>query len=849
MITLTPEEFSQRYGEESLAQFPTSIPEQPSFLERVKQTAQSGMQMGQESYGKYLESPDKTLGGGIRAGAGLAAGVSRAVASPILEAPGFKQVGEAFGKTGEFIESKVLGGKPSDLLSKLPEGVLETTSNIAETAVNVAALEGTTQQVRALPGQIRAGVSKVKGMTPPAGQAFQKMAQATGNQSPQIMNRVARLKPTDANNFQRLSGKTHGEYLSETGNFGTPDKIVANEAQKFTQSRLDVDNALSQLPGEYKVGALKDALKELVIKAKSESSKNVKAPYLDKTMEFANKYNKQGLTMSEINEVKRLYERHVKLGYNKLMNAEKVQRATNVDNALREWQVKQASELGFKNIKEMNKQTQLSKFMVDKLGAQITGKTGLNEVSLTDWIMLSGGDPTAIGGFLTKKFLSSNAVQAKIAQMLKQGEAAPPVKPSLNGGYTKPQSPLLPGKGLKKAPSSNTTPSQINKASIKNDTAPTNKTSNRIIEQSVPQKKGLIQRMVDRYKNTPNKQGGFINVGEPLSTSGPRFEPRIQEIVSKMAEQNLGGAKYWPESVAKRLRGELRDKSVSLKESDLNKTKRTGFYTDFLDKKLNEVVPRNKSLTGKEAKIQEASIEKYTKNRESLMKEYQDKNGKVVNADEAKKLFADVGYSGINSAAVHEASSALVKDVWKKLLKSSRSEDAVITVGGSGTGKSTAVNNYLPNEVQKAGAIFDGNLSTLKTAKARIQEAIDAGMHPTLVYVYREIADSWKNGVIKRMLINPEEGGRVVPLSVFLENHKGSYNVVKTLLDDSELGKSFDIKMVDNSLGEGRQQLLDRSKFDSINYEGNLRDKLVAETKELYDEGTITKEQYEALIK
>lgn len=461
MRTLTPEEYESIYGEGSMAQFPTSIPEQPSYLQRVKQTVQSGMQLGQESYGEYLESPEKTLGGGIRAGAGLFAGATRAAAAPIIEAPGIKQIGEEFGKAGEFIESKVLGGKPSDILSKLPEGVLETTSNIAEGAMNVAALQGTAQQVRALPGQARAITSKVRGALPPEGgaKAFQTITEKTGNTSPDIMNRVARLKPTDANKFKQLSGgKTHGEYLSETGNFGAPDKIVATEAQKFAQSKLDVDNAFAELPGEYKVGALKDSLTGLIKKAKAESSGNVKAPYRRRVMELAEKYNKQGLNMSEINEVKRLYESKVKLGYRGVgaqINPEAVNKATNVDSALREWQVNKASELGFENIKEMNKQTQLSKFITDKLGAQITGKTGLNEVSLTDWIMLSGGDPTAIGGFLTKKFLSSNAVQARIAQILKQGESVEAVKPKINEGYTTPQSPQSQGKVSGK-PQSNT---------------------------------------------------------------------------------------------------------------------------------------------------------------------------------------------------------------------------------------------------------------------------------------------------------------------------------------------------------------------------------------------------------
>ena len=617
MRTLRPEEFATLYGEESLMEFPKFLPQEPSFLQRVKQTAQSGLQLGQESLGTYLESPDKTLGGGIRAGAGLFAGATRAAAAPIMEIPGFKQIGEAFGKSGEFIESTALGGLPSDALSNLPEGVLDTTANVAEGAMNVAALQGTAQQVRALPGQVRALVDKTRNAIPPdgVGGALQTVVEKTGNTSPAIMNRVARLKPTDANKFKQLSGgKTHGDYLSETGNFGAPDKIVANEAQKFAQSRLDVDNALAQLPGEYKVGALKDSLGELVRKAKAESSKGVKSPYLDRVMELARKYNKQGLNMSEINEVKRLYESKVKLGYRGVgaqMNPEAVNKATNVDSALRKWQMEKASELGFKNIKEMNKQTQLSKFITDKLGAQITGKTGLNEVSLTDWIMLSGGDPAAIGGFLTKRFLSSNSVQARIAQMLKQGETTLPVKPQISGGRTKPQSQPLSQKVSKDSSSNDATGNgQSARMSNVNNKAPTNNTSSRTISESVPQKKGLIQRVVDRYKNTPNKKGGFINVGEPLSTSGSRFEPQVQKIVGKMADQNHGLARNWPDKAAKTIRGEFRDRAMNLKQTTLSEKRRSSLYQGFFDKKLSSLVSQNHgSLREMFAKAADSKIE------------------------------------------------------------------------------------------------------------------------------------------------------------------------------------------------------------------------------------------------
>lgn len=253
--------------------------------------------------------------------------------------------------------------------------------------------------------------------------------------SENIMNKVARLTPTQARKFEQLTGKTHGQYLTETGNFGTPDEIITRESEKFAQSLKSVDDTLSQLDGNFNDGIIDDVLNELQEKAVATSTKNVKSPYLDRVNELMAKNTESGLSMSEINELKRLYERNVKLGYNKMIDAEKIQRATNLDNALREWQIAKAEELGFENLRDLNKQTQASKQLINSLGDQVIGKTGLNDVTLTDWIMLSGGDPTAVAGLLTKKFFSSKKVQAKIAQWLNDAEVSPIIKPKVKGSY------------------------------------------------------------------------------------------------------------------------------------------------------------------------------------------------------------------------------------------------------------------------------------------------------------------------------------------------------------------------------------------------------------------------------
>lgn len=255
-----------------------------------------------------------------------------------------------------------------------------------------------------------------------------------------VMDKVSRLKPSEYQKFQEMSGgDSIGEYLTKTGNTQAPDKIILNEAKKFAQSKADVDSTLAQIPGKFKNDAIKETLKGVQERAKAVSSGKIKPAYNAELNEFIKAYNEGGLDMSQINALKRLYEREVRLSYKKDITAgANLAKATEVDSALRNWQFKTAKENGFANLAEMNKQTQLSKFIVDKLGNQMVGKSGLNDINLTDWVILSGGDPTAVGGFLTKKFFSSKAVQAKVAQLLNDKDVAPYIAPEYKPTVTKP---------------------------------------------------------------------------------------------------------------------------------------------------------------------------------------------------------------------------------------------------------------------------------------------------------------------------------------------------------------------------------------------------------------------------
>jgi len=571
---------------------------QTSFQERGKKTAES---LTAETKTGGIASPMEALQGGFNVAGQFAGGATDILASGISNLPGAESIGKVVSNFSNKVAELVnMNPNITNGLNAINSGIdayKEWATNNPEDAKTIDATFnlgslipfGSGSKVVSKP--LVNAVDTLSDVTKKTVPVVEKVVSTGENllgkitpESSEIMNRVARLNPTDANKFKELSGgKTVGEYLTETGNFNRPDKIVVNEATKFANSVKSVDDALAQLPGTFQAGPIEDALTSLVSKAESVSGKNVPSPYLNRTKELLNKYNTTGLDMSEINEVKRLYEKNVKLGYDKRLNPDKVELATNIDNSLRTWQVNQAEQLGFKNIAELNKQTQLSRFIIDNLGDKLVSQGLLNGVSLTDWIMLSGIDVTGVGGYLTKKFFSDPGIQAKIAELLNKSDVKGIITPDIGPSKVlqlpapaagSPQSGIdipinMPSRraidsGTEIVPK-NATPlqqpqqgkvklsSQNNNASKANNIAPTTNTSNRIIDTSVPQEKSFIQKIVDKYNDIPNKEGGFarfdFGLGKKMKSEGlqnrGKFVPPEGMFNTSKSEgfKDLGGAK------------------------------------------------------------------------------------------------------------------------------------------------------------------------------------------------------------------------------------------------------------------------------------------------------------------
>lgn len=307
-------------------------------------------------------------------------------------------------------EKSALIGDAGNLAMFLSLGLAKSTD-----VKDIHPIQSTKDVAGIIGGDIKTGANAVKDVTSHAlGAVAEKLTPDASN----IMQRVARISKGKQASFESKAGESVGQYLDKRKIYGNVDQISTKLYDRFTKSKAEADAALASLPGKYKSPQVTTALDDLLAREKMVSTPGAPSSDLAKVTELVKANKTGGLTMSQINEAKRIYERTVRLDYIKQNLPEATARATNIDSAIREWQVTKAKELGFQNLTEINRETMLAKQLLNDIGKEYAGSAGNNSVTLTDWIMLSGGDPTAISGFLIKKGFSSKAVQSAVAKFV-----------------------------------------------------------------------------------------------------------------------------------------------------------------------------------------------------------------------------------------------------------------------------------------------------------------------------------------------------------------------------------------------------------------------------------------------
>lgn len=191
--------------------------------------------------------------------------------------------------------------------------------------------------------------------------------------------------------------------------------------------------------------------------------------------------------------------------------------------------------------------------------------------------------------------------------------------------------------------------------------------------------------------------------------------------------------------------------------------------------------------------------------------------GRILSPDKAKFLSTEYQGDRTLSDSLGPTAGRFVQAMYNEKLKEApgpgQTNDVVLTSGGTGSGKTSAVEGN--DARQKAQIVYDTNLSNLDVAKRRINQALSAGKDVTIMHVYREPGEAYENGVIPRALGSE---GRPVTVANHARTHADSNAVVRQLAREYADDPRVHILAVDNSHGHGNQRLIPMDQVPSLEH-------------------------------
>ena len=226
-----------------------------------------------------------------------------------------------------------------------------------------------------------------------------------------ISTKANRFNANEIREFTKTTGQSPWDFATSRGMTKVWDDAVVEATNLWQKSKDQADEALKAIKWRFRFTDEWEDLLKTTIDDLETRLVNTKSPDSKRISQLKAKYEDSGLTMSEINEVKRAYSNNYKYSFVDA-GSESAIRSRNLQDAVRKWQFKVAEENGLTNLKEINKTTQGWKMFADSLSKKIQWSSGNNNVSLTDWIALSGGSPENIALYLGKKLASSDKVKS-----------------------------------------------------------------------------------------------------------------------------------------------------------------------------------------------------------------------------------------------------------------------------------------------------------------------------------------------------------------------------------------------------------------------------------------------------
>lgn len=567
-----------------------------------------------------------------------------------------------------------------------------------------------------VPWLVKAGAVATEAISPVLSKVWEKVA-AWGSKLKSaiipdgagISTRANRFNALDEQKFIQATWETPGQFATSRGLTQVGDKAVEEAVKNFEASKTVADDAFWAIEGKFKYTGPEEDLVRTTITDLADRLNNVKSPEAPRINAIKSKYDTEGLTMGEVNDIKRTYARNFKYTFADA-GSESALKSTNLQNAIREWQFDVARENGLTNIAEINKNTQGWKMFADSLAKKLDRSGANNAIGITDWIALSGGNPANLALFLGKKSLSSSLVKSSAIKLLSKK-----TKPNIIKASTE----------------------WIVKSNLQKNVNPTGIPSG----VSVPGGKSMVRPAWLLKK------------------------PSSETIAAHNETQARLRAKKASTEQAKKIIAKENKNNEALKSPDITeRSKIVSPYGKWLQKKDAPEVDTRK-IEAKRSKLRSNEVRHEDKWHVNELYDHYIKDNKlgkniIIDSDKVKELFHD--YDPKNPGTVHETSSVLSKKFFEKALRETKTKKVVFTAWGGGSGKSEILIRSIPEN--DGAVIFDGTGKNYKKLVGMYDMAKQMGKEP-------EIAAAYINYSMAKHFNSKR--GRNVPEDILADTHKG----------------------------------------------------------------------------
>jgi 8-oxo-dGTP pyrophosphatase MutT (NUDIX family) len=253
---------------------------------------------------------------------------------------------------------------------------------------------------------------------------------------------------------------------------------------------------------------------------------------------------------------------------------------------------------------------------------------------------------------------------------------------------------------------------------------------------------------------------------------------------------------------------------------------------------------RSGGLTPDQVKVEQSFYDKIKANPKKLVNQYFQRFGKTIDPDRVKMMSAKFVNDRKLAPAVHEPSSMLSKLIFRQALidkdKAGDTSPTVFTAGGSGSGKSEAMNLATKIAgVDKDGLVFDSTMSNAQSGIKKIQEALDLSGAPVAVV--------YTNSPVEKAFRFNAKRARAVPASVLAHAHMGASKSIQEIAKHFEGNPRVKITVVNNF--DGKTGFTAGTLADVPAYNGaEVKERLAGAAKSMLDDGEITQERYDYLV-